>query len=96
VAEVLDRYLDQAPRWLRTIEHDVVTGDGEGIAAANALASSSRILGAEAVADLAERLGDALRREDPGVTETFAATGDALHELAEGIRERRAAGWPDG
>ena len=93
---MLDRYLDQAPRWLRLIEHDVVAGDGDGIAAASALAGSSRVLGAHAVADLAERLGDALRREDPGVAETFAATGDAVHDLTEGIRERRAAGWPDG
>jgi HPt (histidine-containing phosphotransfer) domain-containing protein len=96
VAEVVDRYLDQAPRWLRLIEHDIATGEGEGVAAATALAGSSRALGAEAVADLAERLGDALRREDPGAAEGFAATGDALYELTEGLRERRTAGWPDG
>ncbi len=95
VAEVIDRFLDDAPRWWRRIATGLDRGDQDGaLDAATSLAEAGARLGAVDLADHAARLEHAIRRHDPMTAALLEDTGSALGSVEERLREQRALGWP--
>ena len=53
------------------------------------------MIGATDLADRAARLEHAMRVGHPVVGDLLGATQAALHEVIDGLTERRASGWPE-
>lgn len=96
VADIVQTYLDEAPTLLDNAETAVEAGDAESLRiAGHTLKSSSRQLGAEAVADLAEDLeesGDEEQLESAGETvqdarEAYDATSAKLREYVDAAED---------
>ena len=98
VAELIDRFLDEAPRQLASIERSLDAGDTEGAARTAAeLSGMSAALGADQVAEAARVLEHALRAGARSTSELpIGPTREAVGDLTDSLRDARSQGWPDG
>lgn len=89
VADIVQTYLDEAPKLLDDAENAVEAGDAESLRiAGHTLKSSSRQVGAEVVGDLAEDLeeiGDEEQLDSAG--DMVAATREAYDAASAKLRE---------
>jgi HPt (histidine-containing phosphotransfer) domain-containing protein len=98
VADLVDRFLDEAPRRLTALEREAAAGDVLAAAAdAATLASLAGLLGADELARIGAELEAHARAGRPDLVEArLDAAEGALDELTRGLGEARATGWPGG
>jgi HPt (histidine-containing phosphotransfer) domain-containing protein len=98
VADLVDRFLEEAPRRLSTVGREAATGDVTAAAdAAATLASLASLLGADEVARIGAELEVHARAGRADLVEHRMADAAAtLDALTRGLAEARAGGWPGG